>query len=41
MVRAICAAKSASVRLGPMVGATTAPGAPSQLASKHGVPWRR
>ena len=34
-------AKSSSVLLGPLVGATTSPVAPSQLAIKHCVPWRR
>src|SRR4030095_3195139 len=41
MVWAICPAKSSSVLLGPIVGATTSPVATSKLAIKHCVPWRR
>src|SRR5919202_1733513 len=39
-VRSICAAKSAAVRVGPTVGATTRPCVTSQVAIRHWVPWR-
>src|SRR6478609_1878380 len=39
-VRSMCAAKSASVRVGPTLGATIRPSTTSKLAIKHCVPWR-
>src|SRR4029450_10410775 len=39
-VWSMCAVKSASVRVGPTVGATRRPWTTSKLAMRHCVPWR-